>query len=94
MRLTYQPTIDRFGSQEVDLPEVEVAYLENARHGVRLPEPSPPAPEDLARLKKDELVATAANLGVEVDPQARKDDLVAALAEAPAEVWANQPPSD
>ena len=55
------------------------AKLEAEARTTRTPEPAPEPSIDLSTLKKPELVALAAERGVEIDPKAKKAELIEAL---------------
>lgn len=81
VQLTYKPTIDRLGSDLVEVGDVEAAYFENVRQGHVVD--APPLKEikaDLASHTKAELVDQAAAEGVQVD--GKKDEIVDKLAKA------------
>lgn len=74
VRLTYQKDIDREGADVIEVDDGRARVLVNQRRAVVI-EPA----DELAAMKKAELAAHAAEIGVEVDPKATKPEIVKAI---------------
>ena len=65
--------------ETVEIPRHEVSFLLGSGRIAPIEEAAEEAPVDLTTLKKDELLALAAERGVKADSTMKKDDIIALL---------------
>ena len=76
---TVSRTVGRFEKKLNALKNGEVVKAEPAKKAVKKEEPVVEAPKADASMKKDELLAIAAQMGIEVSAKATKADILAAI---------------